>query len=40
MRNILYYENRIHLLEQRGSVMNANLIKKCRRQLRRLQAQS
>ena len=39
MRDILYYENRIHLLEQRDPVTNARLIKKCYRYLRRLQAQ-
>ena len=39
IRNVLYYENRIHLLEQRDPVENAKLIKKCKRQLRKLQNQ-
>ena len=39
MRDILYYENRIHLLENRDPVVNARIIKKCQRQLRRLKAQ-
>ena len=39
IRDILYYENRIHLLEQRDPVGNAKIIKKCYRCLRKLQAQ-
>lgn len=35
-RNILYYENRIHLLESRENAANRAIINKCQRKLRQL----
>jgi len=37
IRDILHYENKIHLLRSRGEELNAKLIKKCQRRLRQLQ---
>ena len=35
-RDILYYENRIHLLESKDAVANRAIINKCQRKLRKL----
>lgn len=37
IRDILHYENRINLLRARGEIMNAKLIKKMERKIRKLQ---
>ena len=38
IRDELHYQNKINLLLARGEVMNSNLIKKCQRKIRQLQA--
>lgn len=39
-RSITHYQNRINLLRSRGEEINANLIKKCMRRIRQLEAEA
>lgn len=39
-KSIEHYQNRISLLRARGEEINQNLIKKCQRRIRQLQAEA